>query len=252
VPTVSSTPQPTAAADAIVTYEGRTFRLARGGFLRFGRGSEYEVVLPNDFHLSRFAGSVTVLGDCLLIRNHSSTKPLLLRPPVGEDSVVEPGAAMASLPHDRLQILLVGAAGRISTLHLDVTAMSPPHGPGAYNARGACREQKTLTVPFTLTEPQKRVVRALCAPMISGRGAGAAPATYQEIGEALQLSPRYVRNIIQALRETLTGHGVPDLVSDDLTRPGCDFRWSLARFAIRNGWTHDPDDPPCSAPAPAK
>jgi hypothetical protein len=57
------------------------------------------------------------------------------------------------------------------------------------------------------------MLQALCAPMLSGQGSGAAPATYHQIGEALGLSAHYVRNVIQTVRETLTGHGVPDLVN---------------------------------------
>jgi hypothetical protein len=51
-----------------------------------------------------------------------------------------------------------------------------------------------------------------------------------------------VRNVVQGIRESLTGHGVPDLVSDDPTRTANDFRWSLARYAIRNGWVSSASD----------
>ncbi|MBO3753021.1 hypothetical protein J5X84_43850 [Streptosporangiaceae bacterium NEAU-GS5] len=123
-----------------------------------------------------------------------------------------------------------------TSVHLDldvsgVTAAARPADPTPPTS-----EVVTITAPFPLTPAQRKVVEALCVPMLSQRGAGAAPATYQQIRKTLGLSPQYVRNVIQTVRETLTGYGVPDLVADDPTRPGADFRWSLARYAIRNRW----------------
>lgn len=217
-----------------VHHHGTGRQLVRGDTLTFGRGADCTVTLPNDSHISRMAGSVTVLEDCVLIRNHSATKPFVLRPVAGEDHVVEPGGAVTSLPHRRIQIVVAGMAG--TTVHLDldvsgVTAAADP--PGVVPSTS---EVVTTTAPFPLTPAQRKVVEALCAPMLNRRGADAAPATYQQMGKTLNLSPQYVRNVIQTVRETLTGHGVPDLVTDDPTRPGADFRWSLARYAIRNRW----------------
>jgi len=225
-----------------VTYHGNERRLVRGEAVTFGRGGDCTIRLPNDSHISRTAGSITVLEDCVLIRNHSTTKPFVLRPVVGEDHVIEPGGAGTSLPHPQLQIVIAGMAGTTVLLDLDVagvaaTAATPvPPRPAA--------DIVTTTAPFPLTPAQRKVVEALCAPMLSRHGSDAAPATYQQIGKVLGLSPQYVRNVVQTVRETLTGHGVPDLVSDDPTRPGGDFRWSLARYAIRNRWV--------TAPGPGK
>jgi hypothetical protein len=225
---------PATTGVALIQYLAQVCRLPRGDVLTFGRGSDCGIVLPNDSHLSRRAGSVTVLEDCVLIRNHSSTKPFLLRPPVGEDRVVEPGAAGASLPDERLEIVLAGLAGTTVRLGVDVRGLARPatlplKPPGS-------RSVSTVTTPFPLTAAQQRVLDALCAPMLSAQGAAAAPATYHQIGESLGLSAQYVRNVVKGVREALTGYGVPDLVSDDPGRPEGDFRWSLARYAIRNRW----------------
>jgi len=217
-----------------VTHHGTERHLARGDALTFGRGRDCTIRLPNDSHISRTAGSVTVLEDCALIRNHSATKPFVIRPVVGEDHVVEPGGAVASLPHRRLQIVIAGMAGTTVHLDLDVSGVTTASGPSGLGPTTS--EAVTTTAPFPLTPAQRKVVEALCAPMLTHSGADAAPATYQQIGVALNLSPQYVRNVIQHVRETLTGHGVPDLITDDPTRPGADFRWSLARYAIRNRW----------------
>jgi hypothetical protein len=187
-----------------------------------------------------------VLEDCALIRNHSSSKPFVLRADVGEDHVIEPGGAGTSLPHRRLQIVIAGMAGTTVHLDLDVTGVTEPSA--SPPLPGEARDVVTTTAPFPLTPAQRKVVEALCVPMLNRRGTDAAPATYQQIGAALGLSPHYVRNVIQAIRETLTGHGVPDLVSDDPTRPGGDFRWSLARYAIRNKWVTAPAPDPRRRP----
>jgi len=225
-----------------VTHHGTERQLVRGDALTFGRGVDCTIRLPNDSHISRTAGSITVLEDCVLVRNHSATKPFVMRPVVGEDHVVEPGGAVTSLPHRRLQIVIAGMAGTAVHLDLDVSGVTTAVGPS--DCTPSTSDIVTTTTPFPLTPAQRKVVEALCAPMLSQRGADAAPATYQQIGTTLSLSPQYVRNVIQTVRETLTGHGVPDLVTDDPTRPGTDFRWSLARYAIRNGWvsTAAPDE----------
>ena len=225
-----------------VSHHGTERKLFRGDTLTFGRGRDCTVRLPNDSHISRTAGSITVLEDCVLIRNHSDTKPFVIRPVAGEDHVIEPGAAATSLPHRRLQIVIAGMVGTTVHLDLDVSGVTTAAGPP--DITSPATEVVTTTTPFPLTPAQRRVVEALCAPMLNRRGADAAPATYQQIGMLLSLSPQYVRNVIQTVRETLTGHGVPDLVNDDPTRPGADFRWSLARYAIRNRWvsTAAPDD----------
>jgi hypothetical protein len=226
----SSSPDGTAR----VAHHGTERQLARGDAATFGRGRDCTIRLPNDSHISRTAGSLTVLEDCVLIRNHSDTKPFVIRPVVGEDHVVEPGSAVTSLPHRQLQIVVAGMAGTTNVLDLDVSGLTAAVRPSGITPSAS--DVVTTTAPFPLTPAQRRVVEALCAPMLERRGADVAPATYQQIGTALGLSPQYVRNVIQTVRETLTGHGVPDLVTDDPTRPGADFRWSLARYAIRNRW----------------
>ena len=217
-----------------VSHHGAERRLGRGAALTFGRGGNCAIRLPNDSHISRTAGSLTVLEDCVLIRNHSATKPFVIRPVVGEDQVVEPGGAVTSLPHRRLQIVVAGMAG--TTVHLDLDVSGVTAAVGLSDIAPPTADVVTTTTPFPLSPAQRKVVEALCAPMLNRHGAAAVPATYQQIGTMLGLSPQYVRNVIQTVRETLAGHGVPDLVTDDPTRPGADFRWSLARYAIRNRW----------------
>ncbi|HST83683.1 MAG TPA: hypothetical protein VLL08_18265 [Kineosporiaceae bacterium] len=219
---------------ARVRYGGRVLSLAPGEDLSFGRGTACDIRLPQDDYISRRAGLLRGLEDCLLVRNDSASKPFVLRPPAGEDRLVEPGAATTSLPFQRFQVVLAGRGGVGVSLNIDV--LGPQTSPERAPDSDADADGVTVTQPIELTGAQRRVLIELCEPMITRQGLHAVPATYAEIGESLSLSPRYVRNVLKGLRETLDGYGVPDLISDDPTRPGEDFRLALARWALRSGW----------------
>lgn len=205
---------------------------------------------PEDDHLSRRAGSLELLDDCVLVRNLSTTKPLVLRPESGEDRVVEPGEATTSLPHRRFGLVLVGRGGLAVEIAVDARGLTPPTGrePGP-----PTRTRATVNTPVELSPAQRRVLVALCAPLLTGTGAGAVPATYARIGEVLGLRPQYVRNVIKTIREELAGHGVPGLTTEDDSTGHDDFRWSLARWAVRSGWVTvaDVDDAPSAVGNPA-
>ncbi|MBO3753014.1 hypothetical protein J5X84_43815 [Streptosporangiaceae bacterium NEAU-GS5] len=79
--------------------------------------------LPDDEHLSRHAGSLIVLNDCVLIRNHSEHKPLVVRPSAGEDRVVEPGAATTSLSFPIFSIVFIGKGGSTVTVKVDARSL---------------------------------------------------------------------------------------------------------------------------------
>ncbi|WP_061298859.1 hypothetical protein [Herbidospora cretacea] len=188
---------------------------------------------PDDEHLSRRAGSLVVLDDCVLIRNESRQKPLVVRPPAGEDRVVEPGAATASLPFPLFSLVFAGAAGAAVTVNVDARAVTP--GPGQPGAEPPTASPETVTPPLALTRAQRLMLAALCEPLLVRAGPGAVPATYAQVGARLDRQPGYVRNVLKALRENLSGHGVPGLTSDDDGAAHDDFRWALARWAVRTG-----------------
>jgi hypothetical protein len=94
-----------------------------------------------------------------------------------------------------------------------------------------------------LTPAQQRILACLCAPLLTGAGPDARPASYTQIGQALGLSPNYVRNVLKALREALAGHGLPDLVGGTPERAGDDFRLPLARWAVESGLVTSDDVP---------
>lgn len=92
-----------------------------------------------------------------------------------------------------------------------------------------------MSHPIDLTPAQRRILACLCAPLLTEPGPDTRPASYVQIGRTLGLSPNYVRNVLKAVRETLAGHGLPDLVGGAPERAGDDFRLPLARWAVESG-----------------
>lgn len=222
---------PLSAGTVLVVFEDRQWVAARGDVLTVGRSGSCAIRLPKDDHLSRRAGSLRVLDDCVLVRNESARKPLVVRPPYGEDRVVEPGNAITSLPFRRFEVLFSGTGGRVVAILVDAGRLTPEQFPDD----PATTTPETRAEPIVLTGTQRKVLRALCAPLLTRSGAGAAPATYAQIGQRLGRQPQYVRNVVKALRETLAGHGVEGLTRDDGDATHDDFRLALARWAIRSG-----------------
>jgi hypothetical protein len=90
-------------------------------------------------------------------------------------------------------------------------------------------------MPAQPTIRQRLVLSALCEPLLVRTGPQAVPATYAQMGRRLGRQPQYVRNVVKSLRESLSGHGIPGLTPDDEGFPHDDFRWALARWAVRTG-----------------
>jgi hypothetical protein len=215
---------------ALVRYGDEAWQVHPGGVLTFGRGPGCDIRLTDDPHLSRRAGALLGQDGYLVIRNDSTSKPIVLRPLVGEDRVIEPAAATTSLPLSRFDLVLYAAGGNPVVLSVD--AGPPPPAPEWLSAGTA----STVTAPITLSPTQRRVLLALCEPMLTLRGPAARPATYADIGQRLDLRPGYVRNVVKALRESLTGYGLAGLSEDAQDAAVDDFRRALAHWAVRSGW----------------
>lgn len=213
----------------LVSFAGRRWRLPRGGVLTVGRSRSCDIQLPDDDHVSRRAAELSVLPDCVLVKNMSTTKALYLRPPAGEDRVVEPGAATTSLPYATFGVVFPGQVPRVYTVGVDASAIRP-----ASSASGpATRSPSTVTNPLNFTDGQMRVLIELCRPMLTQSGPQARPATYEEIGAALNLTPLHVRNVIKRVRESLAPYAMADLPDTGPTS-NTDLRLPLARWLIRN------------------
>jgi hypothetical protein len=215
---------------ALIRYGNEAWQVHPGDVLTFGRGPGCDIRLADDQHLSRRAGALLGQDGYLVIRNDSTSKPIVLRPPIGEDRVIEPAAATTSLPLRCFDLILYGA-GAVPVV-LTVDAGPPPTAPD-WQPGGTA---STVTAPITLSPTQRRVLLALCEPMLTLRGPAARPATYAEIGQRLDLKPGYVRNVVKTLRESLTGHGLAGLSEDAQDAAVDDFRRALAQWAVRSSW----------------
>jgi hypothetical protein len=220
------------AGDVLIDFDERRWVLAIGETATIGRSQRSTIRLPADTHLSRRAGSLRVLDDCVLIRNESVRKPLVIRPPSGEDRVVEPEAATTSLPYPRFELVFAGSGSRVVSVQVDASRLTPD----PLLTDPQTRTPATTAEPIQLSGAQRRILVALCAPLLRESGPRAVPATYAEIGRRLDRQPQYVRNTLKTIRETLTGYGVTGLIPDDDGPRHADFRWALARWAIRGGW----------------
>jgi hypothetical protein len=222
--------RPVPSGSVVVASGARRWRLGRGERVTIGRSSSCAIQLPADEYLSRRAAALDVLEDCVLVRNLSGSKPLVLRPPLGEDRVVEPGAATTSLPFQAFTVVLAGRDGAVQ-VRVDASGVTPAAG----KVTGRTRSAATAASPITFTPGQRRILVALCRPLLCESGSRARPATYAEIGAQLGLRPQYVRNVVKAIRDTLAGYGVAGLVTADAAAPNDDFRLSLAHWLLWTG-----------------
>ena len=222
-------------APVTVRYGGRTWRLSGGGELTFGRGIDVDLQLaydPPDLRVSRHAGTLRCLPDTVLISNVSSRGVLTLSAEGAVTREIAPGEAITGEPHRAFTLAVVGDYGQTYELEVDARGL-PPSGTGS--GRPTRGTATVLTTPYDLTPSQRRVLAALCAPLLAPGAAQPGAASARQIAQALELRPNYVRNVLKEIREQLSAHGVPGLVSEGRPKPGEDFRQPLAQWAIRNG-----------------
>ena len=233
------TPASSPGAPVQVRHQDKVRGIGPGQELTFGRAPDVDLriaVEPADLHVSRHAGTIRCLPDSVLVVNNSSRGVLRLCPPGAVPREIGPGEAITSEPDRYFELVVVGAYGRGYDLYVDARRLPAPAQ--AEQPAGAAT---VLAPPFDLTPTQRRVLAALCAPMLAAGGGAGTAATAREIGEALDRQPNYVRNVLKEIREQLTAYGVPGLVSDGPPQPGEDFRQPLARWAIRYGLARTED-----------
>lgn len=220
---------------------GETLRLlAPGEEASFGRGAHVDLRLaadPPDLLVSRRAGLIRCLADAVLVSNLSTRGVLQLSALGAAARDIGPGEAITSEPHRRFRVAVVGSYGQTYAVDVDARALPSPALPPGTALPGL--DSTVVTSPIDLTLTQRRVLAALCAPMLEKLGEPAGPASAREIGAALGLQPNYVRNVLKEVREELASYGVPGLVADGPPQPGEDFRLPLALWAIRYGLAAD-------------
>ncbi|OAA19605.1 hypothetical protein UG55_10889 [Frankia sp. EI5c] len=194
---------------AVLEHGGSRWRVGRGQEITIGRSSACTIKLPDDTYLSRHMALLRVLDDCVLVYNKSQSKPFLMRPPVGADRIVEPGAAMTSLPFPRFDIVVVRGGGATVTIQVDASAVTQDSM--FFGSTTLSESKATIGRPIRLTPAQLDIIIELCRPLLTRCGADARPATYKEIGERLGRGPMYVRNVISDVRREVRDRSAPGL-----------------------------------------
>ena len=214
----------------LVRHDGRTWRLVSGRALTFGRGLDVDIKLahePPDLRVSRHTGTMRHLMDTVLIMNASSRGLLTLMADGALTREISPGEAITCDPHRKFRVCVIGEYGATYDLDVDATSLPEQESDDRPN-RGA---GTVLFTRYDLTPGQRRVLSALCAPLLAGE---ARSATAREIAENLNLQPNYVRNVLKDTRERLAAQGVPGLLGEDNPQAVEALRNALAQWAIRN------------------
>ena len=234
-------PQHTVAPYAVVSFGAEQRLLILDDELTVGRGKTCDLRIahdPSDDHISRLAATLRTLEDCVLVRNESTSKQLALRPLVGSERLIGPGEATTSLPHTQFFLVAIGKFGAEYAVHVDARDLVPDTAPVTTDPNAPA----TVSVPLTSpTAAQRRLLAALCEPLLTRTGPRASPATYREIGERVGRRPDYVRVVLKRLREQLAAQGVASMVAFSSDKVTEDFRLSLAMWAIRSGTVTDAD-----------
>jgi hypothetical protein len=217
---------------ARISHVGRTLEVREGGDVHLGRGSTSDVVVgaegpegePEDLGVSRSAATVSVRDGRLWVRNDSSSQPLYLVPETGSTRVLEGKDEIASLPGDEVTIQF---RGRIRTHEVQVELLgeSPPD---EVLTSAAMVDGTATQYLLEFTPAERRILTALCEPLLVDRGDKAKPASYAQAAERVFLSRSRVENCVADLVKKFASAGVPNL-------EGPEAKDHLCRYAVRSG-----------------
>jgi hypothetical protein len=222
------------AADlqARISHRGRTLEVGEGSEIRLGRGSTSDVVVgaaepdsgPEDLGVSRAAATVSVRDGRLWVRNDSSSQPLYLVPETGPTRVLENKDEIASLPGDEVTIQF---RGRIRTheVHVELVGAAERSEP---TTSAAMVDGTATQYLLEFTPAERRILTALCEPLLVERGDRAQPASYAQAAERVFLSRSRVENCVADLVKKFAAAGVPNL-------EGPEAKDHLCRYAVRSG-----------------
>ncbi len=227
------TPLSSVSPYAVVSHGSGRQLLLLGQEMTIGRGVAAGLRIahrPVDDHVSRLTASLRTLPDCVLVQNLSSSKPIFVRPLVGAERLMDPGEATTSMPFAEFFVVVTGRFGREYAVHVDVQALVPER------RRSPGDPMETVDgTPVGLTAPQRKLLAALCEPLLTRCGSQAGPVTYRQVGARVGKSPSYVRTVLRRVRQQLAAQGVAALVAYHLDKVCKDFRLALARWAINSG-----------------
>ncbi len=218
---------------ARIAHGGRTLEVREGGEVRVGRGSTSDVVVgaagpdgsPEDLGVSRSAATVSVREGRLWVRNDSTSQPLYLVPATGSTRVLEGQDEIASLPGDEVTIQF---RGRIRTHDVQVELLGEPTEDEEPTTSAGMVDGTATQYLLEFTPAERRILTALCEPLLVDRGDKAKPASYAQAADRVYLSRSRVENCVADLVKKFAAAGVPNL-------EGPEAKDNLCRYAVRSG-----------------
>lgn len=223
------------APTARITHREHVTEVRDGGEVRLGRSSSCEVQVgtpdadgtPEDLGVSRQAASVSYRDGRIWVRNDSASQPVYLVPATGPTRMLEGMGEIASLPDDTVTIQF---RGRIRTHDVQVELATPsPAAPPSFEAT-----EPATQYLLEFTKAERRILTALCEPLLVDRGDKAKPASYAQAAERIFLSRSRVENCVSDLVRKFAGAGVPNL-------EGPEAKDNLCRYAVRSGSINQAD-----------
>jgi len=216
------------AEAALISYERLRWALAEGESLSVGRQSTCDIRVgspdpgPEDLGVSRRATTLSHAQGRIWIRNDSTSLPVFVHPATGQEYVLEQRGDVVSVAGSVVDVVL---EGQIRTYRITVEL---PEGTALEDAEGPTTHAPATQAALPLTPRERRLLVALCEPMLTTSGREARPASYRQVADRLGLSDHTVRNALDALREQLVEIGIPGMI-------GSEAKDNLARYAVRSG-----------------
>lgn len=225
---------------------GRNWLMVLDDILTIGRGSDRDIRFaydPVDDFVSNEAGTLIAVDGGLLVRNDSRTQSMSLIPLPGRQQQIGPGMMVGTMPHSRLQLVVPGRHGAIYPIYLDLRELLEPGGQEVppeedFPLRPETGDRiPTRSGPGALTPRERRLLAALCEPLLIFAGPDAVAASYGEIAQRTGGTKDAVRITLNILRDRLaSGDGIPGLRhGEDSGAPAGDYRAALARWALDSG-----------------
>ena len=215
---------------ARITYRDRVVEVRDGDEASLGRSHGCDVQVgtaaadgtPEDLGVSRRAATVSLRDGRVWVRNDSTSQPVYLVPTTGPTRVLESMDEIASLPTDEVTIQF---RGRIRTHDVTVTTAvtADARSPLTFSD-----ESPATQYLLEFTPAERRILTALCEPLIVDRGDRSRPASYAQAAERAYLSRSRVENCVADLVRKFAGAGVPNL-------EGPEAKDNLCRYAVRSG-----------------
>lgn len=216
-------------AKASVSHGDVKATIDEGQRVRIGRSTVCDVQVGSgdaggveDLGVSRTAATVSMQDGRLWVRNDSASQPVYLVPEQGPTRVLENQDEIASLPIDKVTVQL---RGRIRThdVTIELEAAAP-----LGDTRPIPTDGPATQYLLEFTNAERRILTALCEPLLIARGDQARPASYAQAAERLYLSRSRVENCIADLVKKYASAGVPGL-------EGPEAKDNLCRYAVRSG-----------------